>query len=40
VKEKIQLQAESDAESDEAVKALQSQFGAEIIEGTVKPIEK
>lgn len=38
IKEKIQSQAEEKAESDEAVKALKSQFGAEIIAGTVKPI--
>ena len=38
VREKIQSQAEKTAESDAAVKALKSQFGAEIIEGTVKPI--
>ncbi len=38
VREKIQSQAEKTAESDEAVKALKSQFGAEIIAGTVKPI--
>ncbi len=37
-KEKIQSQAEKTAESDEAVKALKSQFGAEIIEGSVKPV--
>ncbi|MFK7815067.1 MAG: DNA polymerase III subunit gamma/tau [Gammaproteobacteria bacterium] len=37
-REKIQSQAEKTAESDEAVKALKSQFGAEIIAGTVKPI--
>ncbi len=37
-REKIQSQAEQTAESDEAVKALKSQFGAEIIEGTVKPL--
>ena len=37
-REKIQSQAEKTAESDAAVKALKSQFGAEIIEGTVKPI--
>ena len=37
-KEKIQSQAEKAAESDEAVKALKSQFGAEIIEGSVKPV--
>ena len=40
VREKIQSEAEKTAESDEAVKALKSQFGAEIIEGTVKPINK
>lgn len=38
IREKIQSQAEKTAESDEAVKALKSQFGAEIIAGTVKPI--
>jgi DNA polymerase-3 subunit gamma/tau len=38
VKKKIQSQAEQTAESDEAVKALKTQFGAEIIAGTVKPI--
>ena len=38
VREKIQSQAEQTAESDEAVKALKTQFGAEIIAGTVKPI--
>ncbi len=37
-RQKIQSQAEETAESDEAVKALKSQFGAEIIEGTVKPL--
>jgi len=37
-REIIQSQAEKTAESDEVVKALKSQFGAEIIEGTVKPI--
>ncbi|QMU61119.1 MAG: DNA polymerase III subunit gamma/tau [Gammaproteobacteria bacterium] len=37
-REKIQSQAEKTAESDEAVKALKSQFGAEIIEGSVKPL--
>lgn len=37
-REKIQSQAEKTAESDEAVKALKSQFGAEIIEGSVKPV--
>ena len=39
VREKIQSQAEKNAEADEAVKALKSQFGAEIIEGSVKPVE-
>ena len=39
VKEKIQSQAEKNAEEDDAVKALKSQFGAEIIEGSVRPIE-
>jgi DNA polymerase-3 subunit gamma/tau len=34
-----QSQAEKSAEEDAAVKALKSQFGAEIIEGTVKPVE-
>jgi len=38
-REKIQSEAEKTAETDEAVKALQSQFGAEIIEGTVKPVK-
>ncbi len=38
VRKKIQSEAEKTAESDEAVKALKSQFGAEIIEGTVKPV--
>jgi len=38
VREKIQSQAEKTVESDEAVKALKSQFGAEIIEGSVKPV--
>ena len=38
-REKIQSQAEKTAESDAAVKALKSQFGAEIIEGSVKPVE-
>ena len=39
VREKIQFEAEKSAEEDAAVKALKSQFGAEIIEGTVKPVE-
>ena len=39
VKEKIQSQAEKNAEEDDAVKALKAQFGAEIIEGSVRPIE-
>ena len=39
-REKIQSEAEKTAETDEAVKALQSQFGAKIIEGTVKPVDK
>ncbi len=38
VREKMQSQAEKTAESDAAVKALKSQFGAEIIEGSVKPV--
>ena len=38
VRKKIQSEAEKTAESDEAVKALKSQFGAEIIEGSVKPV--
>ncbi len=38
LRDKIQSQAEKTAESDEAVKALKAQFGAEIIAGTVKPI--
>jgi DNA polymerase-3 subunit gamma/tau len=38
VREKIQSEAEKSAEEDAAVKALKSQFGAEIIEGTVKPV--
>lgn len=39
VREKKQSEAEKNAEEDAAVKALKSQFGAEIIEGTVKPVE-
>ena len=38
VREKKQSDAEKSAEEDAAVKALKSQFGAEIIEGTVKPV--
>jgi DNA polymerase-3 subunit gamma/tau len=38
-RENIQSQAEKNAEADIAVKALKSQFGAEIIEGSVKPVE-
>ena len=40
VREKIQIQTEKNAEEDEAVKALKSQFGAEIIEGSVKPLNE
>lgn len=36
---KIQSQAEKTAESDAAVKALKSQFGAEIVEGSIKPVK-
>ena len=39
VREKVQSQAEKNAEQDDAVKALKTQFGAEIIEGSVRPIE-
>lgn len=39
VREKVQSDAEKNAEEDAAVKALKSQFGAEIIEGTVKPVK-
>ena len=39
VREKIQSQAEENAEEDAAVKALKTQFGAEIIEGSVRPID-
>ena len=35
---KKQNQAEKHAEEDEVVKAFKSKFGAEVIEGSVKPI--
>lgn len=35
-----QSKAEKDIEEDEFVKALKSRFGAEVIKGSVKPIEK
>jgi len=40
VREKIQSKAEKNAQEDEAVKALKAQFGAEIIEGSVKPLSE
>ncbi len=40
VREKILSQAEKNAEEDDAVKALKSQFGAEIIEGSVRPVDE
>ena len=36
--EKDQLRAEKNAKEDEVVKAFKSSFGAEVIEGSVKPI--
>ena len=38
--EKKQVQAEKHVEEDEVVKAFKSRFGAEVIEGSVKPIEE
>ena len=40
VRKKIQSKAEKNAQEDEAVKALKAQFGAEIIEGSVKPLSE
>ncbi|MEM7400837.1 MAG: DNA polymerase III subunit gamma/tau [Pseudomonadota bacterium] len=40
VRKKIQSRAEKNAQEDEAVKALKTQFGAEIIEGSVKPLSE
>ena len=39
-REKIQSKVEKNALEDEAVKALKAQFGAEIIEGSVKPLSE